>query len=185
MSDIRAVEPADWEMLRRVRLAALEDAPYAFGSTHDREAAFDEAEWRSRCTSSRWFIAYEADIPIGIAAAYPVVGTTPELVGMWVSASARGFGVAESLVDAVREWAIAAGVSRLLCGVTEDNARAKRFYKRFGFEPTGNRKPLASNPALHIDELGIDLRRCLPPEVTNFPTANRDGGTCSDGGIEQ
>ncbi len=48
MIRIRPGTEEDWALLRDVRLAALRDAPEAFGSTHAREAAFVASTWRER-----------------------------------------------------------------------------------------------------------------------------------------
>jgi ribosomal protein S18 acetylase RimI-like enzyme len=42
------VTPDDWETLRDVRLTALQESPYAFGSNYAREAAFTEEQWLGR-----------------------------------------------------------------------------------------------------------------------------------------
>ena len=47
---VRATTMTDWQVLREIRLQALLDAPDAFGSTHAREAAFGEDEWRQRAS---------------------------------------------------------------------------------------------------------------------------------------
>ena len=46
MVSVRATGPGDWELVRDVRLAALRDAPDAFASTYEREAAYTEEQWR-------------------------------------------------------------------------------------------------------------------------------------------
>lgn len=46
MVSVRATGPGDWELVRDVRLAALRDAPDAFASTYQREAAYTEEQWR-------------------------------------------------------------------------------------------------------------------------------------------
>jgi ribosomal protein S18 acetylase RimI-like enzyme len=48
MVSVREVVADDWELLRDVRLAALREAPHAFGSTYAREAPFTEEQWRGR-----------------------------------------------------------------------------------------------------------------------------------------
>ena len=50
---VRATTMTDWQALREIRLQALLDAPDAFASTHAREAAFGEDEWRQRASARR------------------------------------------------------------------------------------------------------------------------------------
>ena len=155
---IRRITGDDWRLLRSARLTALSDAPYAFGSSHAAEAGLDEAEWRSRATRLVWFIALEEDAPIGV-----VGGTTVDrplariLFAMWTHERARGTGVAQELVAAVRDWAKADGAEELILWNADGNERAQRFYQRLGFVRTGNRKQLPSNPAIGEDELRLSL----------------------------
>jgi ribosomal protein S18 acetylase RimI-like enzyme len=68
--EIRRAVPEDWAALRRVRLAALAEAPYAFGSTLDGEIGRPEQFWRSRIAAWPQFIAWAAGQPVGIAAGF-------------------------------------------------------------------------------------------------------------------
>jgi len=155
---IRRITADDWRLLRSARLAALADAPYAFGSSHAEEAGFDEAEWRSRAAGYAWFIALADDAPIGV-----VGGTSVDrprariLFAMWTHEQARGTGVAQRLVDAVRGWATADGAEELILWNADGNERARRFYERLGFVSTGNRQQLRSNPAIGEEELHLSL----------------------------
>ena len=45
--EVQQARAADWEELRELRLQALGDAPDAFSSTLEQEAAFPEEVWRS------------------------------------------------------------------------------------------------------------------------------------------
>jgi hypothetical protein len=68
--EVRQADPADWEELR---LRALADAPYAFSSTLEQEAAFPEEVWRRWAeggTASVDFIAREGGASIGMAAIF-------------------------------------------------------------------------------------------------------------------
>lgn len=148
---MREITADDWELMRDVRLAALAEAPSAFGSTYAREADFTEEQWRGRISErSVTFFAHEetADTtPAGLAGVYVEDGAA-ELVSMWVRPSARGLGVGEALVEAAAAWAKTRDFGTLFLWVTESNAPAVRLYERLGFTPTGERQPLPSDPAL-------------------------------------
>ena len=147
---VRELVSDDWELLRGVRLAALSEAPYAFGSTYAREAAFTEAQWRDRILSRGvTFLGFLADAgePAGVSGVYTADGVA-DLVSMWVRPSARGRGVGESLIEAAAGWAKDRGYDTLYLWVTESNGPARRLYERYGFTPTGERQPLPSDPAL-------------------------------------
>ena len=157
---VRAVTADDWELMRDVRLAALSEAPYAFGSTYAREAAFTEERWRGRFSerSVAFFAFAEPDdaVPAGLAGVYVEDGAA-DLVSMWVRPSARGLGVGEAVVAAAASWAKAHDFGSLSLWVTESNAPARRLYERCGFTPTGESQPLPSDPAL--PEIRMSLAR--------------------------
>jgi ribosomal protein S18 acetylase RimI-like enzyme len=158
---VREVTTADWELLRDVRLSALAEAPYAFGSTYAREAAFTEEQWRGRISErSVTFFARAEPAgrmlddrvpdnagPAGLSGVYVEEGAA-NLVSLWVRPSARGLGAGQALVEAAAAWAKERDFGTLFLWVTESNAPARRLYERCGFTPTGERQPLPSNTTL-------------------------------------
>jgi ribosomal protein S18 acetylase RimI-like enzyme len=156
MIAVREIKTDDWELMRDVRLAALAEAPYAFGSSYAEEVAFSEEQWRGRISERAvTFFAHEesADAasagkaPAGLVAVYVEDGAA-ELVSMWVHPAARGLGAGKALVEAAAAWAKAHGFGTLSLWVTESNTSASRLYDQRGFKPTGERQPLPSDPAL-------------------------------------
>lgn len=139
---IRRLGPEESELLRSVRLRALADAPTAFGSTHEREHAFTEEEWRGRLTpEGNPTFVWEADGDVGgmvVAAPDSEDPTMAYLLGMWVRDDRRGTGASDALVREVLRWAADRGVSAIRLHVTEGNAAAEWLYHRHGFERTGN-----------------------------------------------
>ncbi|MET9019801.1 GNAT family N-acetyltransferase [Actinopolymorpha sp. NPDC004070] len=161
---VRQVGPDDWREWRAIRLAALEDTPWAFGSTLAQARTFGEEEWRRRLAGFPCYLADPPDLaggPVGMSGAFvehPAPGAdgqgvTVELVSMWVSPAARGRGVGAHLVAAVVEWAARTGAARVHLWVTDGNDPARRLYERCGFVPTGERAPLPSDPSL--SEVGM------------------------------
>jgi GNAT superfamily N-acetyltransferase len=159
MVSVRAIGSGDWELVRDVRLAALRDAPDAFASAYEREAAYTEEQWRG-WFSDRFamFFAYIPDLaePAGLAGVFDR-DDEAALVSMWVRPDARGRGVGEALVSAAASWATSRDQDTLNLWVAEANDSARRLYERCGFAPTGERQPLPSNPAI----TEIRMRRSL------------------------
>ncbi|HZR49510.1 MAG TPA: GNAT family N-acetyltransferase [Streptosporangiaceae bacterium] len=149
---VRKAVPGDWEALRDIRLAALRDAPDAFGSTYAEQARFTQDDWLNRIAGDSTFLAYldgDDSEPAGLSGGYRDDDGSYHLVSMWVHSRARGHGVGEALIDAVANWARKQpNAAALHLWVTETNKHARRLYERCGFVATGERQPLPSNPSL-------------------------------------
>ena len=150
MVSVRAIGADDWELVRDVRLAALRDAPGAFASSYEREAAYSEEQWRGWFSDR--FAMFLADLPdraepAGLAGVFDR-DDGAGLVSMWVRPDARGRGVGEALMNAAAGWARARGHVAMYLWVAEANEPAQRLYERYGFTPTGERQPLPSDPAV-------------------------------------
>jgi ribosomal protein S18 acetylase RimI-like enzyme len=142
-------------VFKEVRLRALKEAPYAFGSTYAREAAFDDAEWIRR--TEKWngergigFLAMDEGVACGIAGSFldPEDAGRAQLISMWTAPSHRRKGVGQMLVNRVLEWARSREARVLQLMVTSANESAMRFYERLGFERTGRIEPYPNNPAM-------------------------------------
>jgi RimJ/RimL family protein N-acetyltransferase len=162
---IRQLGPDDWRLLRDVRLRSLADTPEAFGSTHAREAEYDESRWRELIANGGWFVAFAGDgtagdEPAGIVAGYHDPSSPAgqrHLIAMWVAAQARGTGLAPLLVGAVIDWARDDGATEVTLGVADGNERARAVYVRYGFTPTGEAFPLHSDPSRNIEIYALPL----------------------------
>jgi Acetyltransferases len=141
MNGIHPVELGDWNRFRELRLAALLDAPDAFGSTYESEVAREEADWRwwivgeDGRSSGRTFVDERNGRLTGMATGMVFVAepTIVNLFGMWVRPHQRGGGVGSALVEEVRRWASERGAERIVLRVAEENDRAVRLYERGGF----------------------------------------------------
>jgi ribosomal protein S18 acetylase RimI-like enzyme len=160
---IRPTTEDDWTALKAIRLAALLDAPTAFGVSHQAAAAQTEAQWRERAaaaTASRPKTTFW--LAFGDAASNDAIGMIGagvdghghyNLIGMWVAPARRGSGAARGLVDAVKARAIELGHRRVVLDVAPENARAARFYQNQGFVFIDEWEPLASHPAIRVQKM--------------------------------
>ncbi|WP_280256058.1 GNAT family N-acetyltransferase [Nocardia abscessus] len=142
--EIRLLVPDDWAVFRRVRLAALTDAPQFFGSTLAEAQARTESDWRHALTDRAQFLAESGGTEVGTVAGMldPERGGV-HLISMWVAPRARGTGVSDRLVRAVLDWAVTGRHQVVRLEFAEHNAFAERLYLRHGFVRTGVSGPVA------------------------------------------
>jgi GNAT superfamily N-acetyltransferase len=161
---IRRTTEADWEALRDVRLRALAEAPYAFGSKLERERDRTEAEWREWADRGRTgngvtFVGMDGGRFVGLAGGYPEEDglDSVHLVAMWVAPEARRSGLGRRLIESVVAWARGRGARVVNLWVSDGNDPAIALYRACGFEPTGDRQPLPSNPMVGEAKYRLEL----------------------------
>lgn len=142
MTSAWLLNPDDWSTWRELRLRALADSPWAFGSSLAEVRTRDtDGYWRRGVTAPMVPFVAEADgAPAGMArlmlSGGP--GDIPELISMWVAPEARGAGVGHALISACVDWLAVHRPGTSMClAVLEANAPARRLYERCGFEVVG------------------------------------------------
>jgi RimJ/RimL family protein N-acetyltransferase len=140
MSIIRRLNLGEGQFYRAVRLEALRESPDAFSSRYDDAVARSDQSWADQADSSAMgsdratFVAIE-DRPVGLAALYRDESdlNVGELMQMWVAPVVRGKSTATDLLLEIFRWAGSNRFSQVKAEVMRNNARALRFYERFGF----------------------------------------------------
>lgn len=149
MIHVRRLRPSEWSLYRQLRLAALADAPDAFGSTLAGAIAHPDVHWHERldradADTSHPLVATLDGSPCALAWVMTDLARpgTAGLFQMWVSPEARGRGVGHHLLNACIDWAISRGHVAMRLDCTLGNEPARRLYERHGFVVTGEREPL-------------------------------------------
>ena len=155
MIAIEQITARNASTFKAIRLRALQDAPYAFGSTYAKESQLTDADWTER--TQRWngergvgYLALDEGEACGIAGSFlnEQDATRALLISMWTAPTHRQHGVGRLLVDSVLEWAKLRKARALHLMVTSNNEPAMRFYERLGFTRTGNTEPYPNDPAI-------------------------------------
>ena len=121
-----------------MRLAALKEAPYAFGSTYEREVKAPEATWRAGLQSRTRFVAEVGNEVVGTVSGGPGKARDASAVtAMWVDPAFRGQGIGDLLLTTVLDWVRSHHYREAFLWVTEGNENAERLYLRHGFVRTG------------------------------------------------
>ncbi|WP_409061547.1 GNAT family N-acetyltransferase [Streptomyces sp. SYP-A7185] len=166
---VRPIRAEEWPEVKELRLAALQDpaAPIAFLDTYEEAAAKPDSFWQERAkgaadgTRVRQFVAEDQDGTWGGTVTVLVEDPDDDdvfggaiqqrqahLVGVFVRPEHRGSGVTDALFEAAINWAWSVpGVARVRLYVHEDNARAERFYRRYGFAFSGATVSMKGDPA--------------------------------------
>ena len=155
---VRPLRAGEHDAIRELRLRALQDAPWAFAMTYEQEVADPPERWEWLAGQSEKGLAltvFVADDFDGMAGVY-IEADKAYVWGMWVDPRARGKGLAGELLRAAVEWARERGAARVELTVSDRAQAAAALYARLGFEPTGEKMPLAANP--EIVETVLSLR---------------------------
>ncbi len=160
------ITPQNALIFKAVRLRALQDAPFAFGSTYAREIQLTDADWIAR--AARWdgekgagFLAMDMDndTVCGMAGSFLNEDdvTQAHLIAMWTAPTHRQQGVGRLLVNAILGWARQRRAITLLLMVTSNNESAIAFYQRLGFTRTGRTEPYPNDPAVIEYEMSLSI----------------------------
>ncbi len=153
---VRRLEAHEGPAYRRLRLAALADAPDAFGSTLERETAWSDEAWAERVEAGA---ASATDLPLVVERGGGLVGLawgrieaedpgTAHVYQMWVAPQLRRGGLGADLLAAIVAWARDARARQVVLDVTDGNTPARRLYEKAGFTPVGAPRPLRPGSAL-------------------------------------
>jgi ribosomal protein S18 acetylase RimI-like enzyme len=135
---VRVCGEDDWRSWSDVRLAALKDAPHAYGSTLADWQHASEERWRARLRDVALNLLATLDgAPAGVASGVAESYGAVTLISMWVAPFARGCGVGDDLIQSVVEWARKRGAPAVRLDVVSNNAPAIGLYTRNGFVDAG------------------------------------------------
>lgn len=167
--ELARLAPDGWREFRAVRIAALTDAPSAFGSTLAGELLLDERDWRARLAHRAQFVVRCGEEAMGtvggVAKSGPESGS--ELVSLWVHPDWRGRGVGDLLVEAVLAWVRERGHRGIGLWVSDGNNAAERLYARHGFVRTGESQPVEpADPSRLEFAMARSLEGDSPPITT-------------------
>jgi len=138
MISVKRIKSGEAALFKKLRLQALKESPDAFGSSyeetaqHSAESWVDQVDASAQGTDRATFIAFQNDLPAGLAALYsmesePEMG---ELLQVWVDPEQRRTGVARRLMEAVFEWAAGNQFKTIVAGIMNGNDRAINFYEK-------------------------------------------------------
>jgi GNAT superfamily N-acetyltransferase len=167
---IRTLQGDEWQAYRAIRLAALLDAPDAFGSTLAREEALAPETWAARVARAA---VSGIDCPLVAVAegrfaalAWAKVDADDaaivNLFQMWVAPAWRGQGVAQALLRHAIAWAEARGAQAMQLGVNCANEAALALYARHGFEAVGAPYPMREGAELLEQTMRLGFGRQAP-----------------------
>lgn len=160
--ELRSVCTDDGMLIKRVRLRALADAPYAFGprAFEEEQALPDshwhrlaaqlgghDAQWRDRCVN---YIALDGHDACATVTCYlcPEVPRRAYVTAAWVDPGYRRGGLGRQLLENAIAWAAAHGADHLRHWVDDTNPDATEFYQALGFAPTGENQPVSEGSSL-------------------------------------
>jgi predicted GNAT family acetyltransferase len=150
--EARLLSATEWELLRDVRLRSLAESPDAFGSTLEREAVFDEREWRRRLVGPVAVVLVD-ERPVAVGGTFAHDGVL-QVWGMWTDPEHRRRGYARWVLDLLLAEAEAGKPVQLHVNLAMAAARAA--YESYGFVGTGHFEQLRPGSDEQMELLVLD-----------------------------
>ena len=139
---VRRVRADEGELIRGLRIGAIDEAPHQAVNTSDSVRAESRAMTRTRTrlearssTMARFVAEHEGEVVAMVRAQRK--GSTVEVDSLWVRPDRRRGGLASALIDAVTDWGARRGASEVSLDVARDNDPALALYAKLGFRLTG------------------------------------------------
>lgn len=160
--DLKVINsPIDAVRLRKIRLRALQDAPYAFGAEFKVESEKPIEYWQNYLDGSDWCIAVSNGEDVGVLAvdlADVDRGSDCWLSSWWIEESIRGQGIPKLMLDWLDILCQLKGWKKQGLGVWPENERAIAAYLKLGFIKGEKPLPSRSRP----DKMYLPMYRNLP-----------------------
>jgi ribosomal protein S18 acetylase RimI-like enzyme len=160
---IRSLAAADAEAYRAIRLAALAEAPEAFGASLAEESARPLERFAERLTPPAPSLVFGAFVGRDLVGTAGFLAGSSEkshhrgtLWGVYVAPTARGRGTGEALVAAAIAQA-KRHVVVLQARVVTTNRTARKLYERLGFRPYGIESKALRVAGAYFDEALLSL----------------------------
>jgi RimJ/RimL family protein N-acetyltransferase len=137
------------ERFKSLRLAALKDAPYAYGAVYEVDKEKPISFWQQTLVNSNWFFTSIDGVDIGLIGVEKAAkdrGSDCWISGWWIAQSFRGQGVAALMLSAIDKFCIENRWLKQGLGVWPENKRAIAAYLKLGFIAGGEPIPSRSKP---------------------------------------
>ncbi len=157
---IQPAAKSEAQRLRALRLAALKDAPYAYGAKYEVDKDKPISFWQESLEISNWFFASidEGDIGlIGVEKAGTDRISDCWIFGWWIAQQYRGQGVVKLMLDELDKFCLRNNWLHQGLGVWPENQRAVAAYIKLGFVSGKELIPSRSIP----DQMYLPMYRRL------------------------
>ena len=156
---IRPSQTSDWQTLKTVRLAALQDSPRAYGQSYAEAAALSDEDWQSLATpnqNSAFTFAFDGENVAGLIG-YVIPSTEFNVIAMWVAPTHRQRAIGTHLLATLKTCAQALGHHTMALMVSPENHAAVQLYQQSGFKFINHHEALTHFPEVQIQKMTLAL----------------------------
>lgn len=156
---IRPSQTTDWQTLKTVRLAALQDSPRAYGQSYAEAATLSDKDWQDLATPGQnpeFTFAFDGENVVGLIG-YVIPSAEFNVIAMWVAPTHRQRAIGTKLLAALKKRAQTLGHSTMALMVSPENHAAVQLYRQSGFAFINHHEALTSFPEVQIQKMTLTL----------------------------